>query len=236
MKNTIIGTWNLRHGGGSRINQIIDTIAENNYLDIIVLTEFRNNQNKVIIECELKKLNYKYIETLDVDAKLNSVLIASKTKFEEVENFKNLDTHFQRILRVKTEGLNIYGCYFPGQDLKKEVFEFLLSEIKNKGKENIIITGDINTGKHNLDEIGATFYHSDYLDKFERLGLIDAWRKVNGENKEYTWFSNAGNGFRLDHFYIDENLTDKIVNCEYKHKYREEKISDHSMMILELTR
>jgi|SRR5690554_7007250 len=236
MRSITIGTWNLRHGGGSRINQILNIISENKNIDILVLTEFRNNQNKSIIENELRKQNYQFIETLEVSSRLNSVLIASKTQFDEVESFQSLDIHYQRILRVKAKGLNIYGCYFPGKNLKKEVFEFLISEIKNKGKENTIITGDINTGKHFIDENGATFYHSDYLEKFEKLGLVDAWRKVNGEKREYTWFSNAGNGFRLDHFFIDENLSDKIVNCEYKHRYREEKISDHSMMILELTK
>ncbi len=234
MNKFIIGTWNLRHGGGNRVNQILESIGENNNLDVIVLTEFRNNQNKPIIENGLKIQGFEFIATIEVEPRLNSVLIASKKKFNNIETFPVLIIHSQRVLKVKIEGLNIYGCYFPGQDLKKEIFEFLLTEIESKGKENTIITGDINTGKHYLDENGATFFHSDYLDRFEEKGMIDAWRKIHGEKKEFTWFSNAGNGFRLDHFFIDNNLSDKIIKCEYKHKYREDKISDHSMMILEL--
>ncbi len=234
MNKLILATWNLRHGGGKRIKQILETLKENNNIDVLILTEFRNNQNKLTIENELKNQGYEFIETLDVEPKLNSVLIASKREFKSREDFPTLKIHKQRVLKVKIGEYNIYGCYFPGQDLKKEVFEFLLTEIEKNGKENLIITGDINTGKHFLDKNGATFYHSDYLEKFEKRGLIDAWRKVHGEKKEYTWFSNAGNGFRLDHFFIDENLSERIVNCEYKHNYREEKISDHSMMILEL--
>lgn len=234
MEKLIIGTWNLRHGGGNRIKQILESIVENNHIDVLILTEFRNNQNKIIIENGLKNQGYKFIGTIDVDPKLNSVLIASKKEFESQQDFPNLETHKQRILKVKIGKYHIYGCYFPGQELKKEVFEFLLSEIKKNGIENLIITGDINTGKHFLDENGATFYHSGYLEKFEENGLIDAWRKIHGEKKEYTWFSNAGNGFRLDHFFIDEKIADEIFNCEYKHNYREKRISDHSMMILEL--
>lgn len=233
MNKLTIGTWNLRHGGGKRTKEILESIEENNNIDVLVLTEFRNNQNKVIFENGLIKQGYKFVKTLNIEPKLNSVLIASKKEFESQE-FPTLNIHKQRVLKIIIGKYSIYGCYFPGQDLKKEVFEFLLSEIEKNGKENVIITGDINTGKHFLDEKGATFYHSEYLDKFEKKGLIDAWRKVHGEKKEYTWYSNTGNGFRLDHFFIDENLSDKILNCEYIHKYREVKISDHSMMTLVL--
>lgn len=226
-------TWNLRHGGGKRISAILDAISDNANADIIVLTEFRNNQNKSTIENGLKEFGYSYIKTLNVEPKLNSVLIASKKEFES-QDFPNLREHKQRVIRIDVEGYKIYGCYFPGQNLKKEVFEFLLSEMEDSGIENIIITGDINTGKHYLDEKGATFFHSDYLDKFEEKGLVDAWRKIHGDKREFTWYSNAGNGFRIDHFFVDGQLSERITNCEYIHEYRVNNISDHSMMVLEL--
>ena len=233
MKTIKIATWNLRNGGGSRTIPILETLNENNNVDIFILTEFRNNQNKQTLENGLKSFGFEYIRTIDVDAKLNSVLIASKRKFES-QDFPILKEHKQRVIKIVIDGYNIYGCYFPGTDLKKHIFDFLLTEIETHGKEKLIITGDINTGKHFIDEKGATFFHADYLEKIEQKGLIDAWRKVHGEKKEYTWYSHAGNGFRLDHFFIDNELSEQIVTCEYIHKYREEKISDHSMMILEL--
>lgn len=234
MNKITIGTWNLRHGGGNRAKKILESLEDNKDIDVLILTEFRNNQNKPIFENGLKDQGYKFLKTLDVEPKLNSVLVASKKEFES-EEFPGLGIHKQRVIKIKIGQYKIYGCYFPGKDFKKEIFEFLLSEIDKDGIENLIITGDINTGKHFLDEKGATFYHSDYLEKIEEKGLIDAWRKVHGEKREFTWFSNAGNGFRLDHFFIDQNSSKKITKCEYKHIYREKKISDHSMMILELT-
>ena len=233
METFKIATWNLRHGGGRRINLILNVLEENKAVDVFILTEFRNNQNKIILENGLKELGFDFIQTIDIEAKLNSVLIASKIKFEN-NLFPNLNEYSHRIIKIQIKGLNIYGCYFPIADLKKYLFDFLLEEIERNGKENIIITGDLNTGKHYLDEKGATFYHSAYLNKIENKGLMDAWRKVHGEKREFTWYSNTGNGFRLDHFFIDNELSEKIVSCEYIHQYRENKISDHSMMILEL--
>jgi exonuclease III len=227
----IISTWNLRHGGGKRIKDIIRVLSENSETDIFVLTEYRNNSNKKFIKTALNKLGYIYQFNPNSEPKLNSVLIASKSEFN-FETFDTLKEHKHRIIKIYNKDFSIYGCYFPLKNLKKEVFEFLLNQVNENKNENIIIVGDFNTGKHFIDEKGKTFYCSEYFDILETNEMIDAWRLINGEKKEYSWYSNAGSGFRLDHFFIKSNLKSKIKSCEYVHKYREEKISDHSMMKL----
>ena len=57
----------------------------------------------------------------------------------------------------------------------------------------------------------------------------------NTDEKEYSWYSNAGNGFRLDHFFVSKSIKDYVTKCYYNHNYRETKISDHSFMSLEIT-
>lgn len=229
----IISTWNLKHGGGKRIKEIVRVLSENSETDIFVLTEYRNNSNKAFIKSELNKLGYTYQFNPNSEPKLNSVLVASKTEFN-AEIFDTLNEHKQRVIKIFNQDFSIYGCYFPLQNLKIKVFEFLLNQINENKTENIIIVGDFNTGKHFIDEKGKTFYCSEYLDKLEQSKMVDAWRLINGNKKEFSWYSNAGNGFRLDHFFIKSNLTNRIKNCEYIHKYREGKISDHSMMRIEI--
>ena len=51
----IITTWNIRQGGGKRIQGIIDFIKINSNSDVLILTEYRNNLNKEIIEKSLIK-------------------------------------------------------------------------------------------------------------------------------------------------------------------------------------
>ena len=101
-------------------------------------------------------------------------------------------------------------------------------------EKKIIITGDINTGKHFQDEKNATFYCSEYIDKLEQKGMIDAWRFVNNGNKEYSWYSNAGNGFRIYHFFVSKVLEESIISCSYNHLPRENKVSDHSLMEIQI--
>jgi exonuclease III len=97
-----------------------------------------------------------------------------------------------------------------------------------------LIIGDINTGKHHLDEQGASFYGAEYLDKLEEVGFIDSWRIRNSEKREFSWYSNKGNGFRLDHVFSTPGCDSRISNIYYSHHEREEKVSDHSAMIVDL--
>jgi len=229
----IITTWNLRHGGGKRIKEIVRVLAENSETDIYVLTEYRNNSNKEYLKTELENIGYHFQYNPNSDPKLNSVLIASKIEFK-TEIFEDLKEHKQRVIKIFNNDFSIYGCYFPLKNLKKDVFEFLIKQIENNKNENIVIVGDYNTGKNYIDAKGKTFYCSEYFDKLEQNGMTDAWRLVNGEKKEFSWYSHSGNGFRLDHCFIKSTLNTRVISCEYNHKYREEKVSDHSMMRFEI--
>jgi len=225
-----ITTWNLRHGGGKRINAIISTLQKINS-DILVLTEFRNNDYGEKVKTTLSNFGYSNIYTTNAEAKFNSVLIACKQNFTS-ETFTELGEHEQRVIKISTDNFTLLGTYFPNNDLKKYVFDFLIKYIQNNPDENIIITGDINTGKHYIDEKGSTFFHSSYFDKLEQLGFVDAWRQVHNYKKEFSWYSNAGNGFRLNHFFINGILKQKVTDCFYDHQPRTDKISDHSAMTL----
>ena len=230
--NTII-TWNLQHGGGSRLTHIVNTLKQHSDATTFVLTEFKNNSYGKIIQTSLAEIGFVHQFTATNDPALNSVLIASKENFQS-KTFPELNEHSQRVIKIYNNSFSLYGCYFPQADLKKYVFDFLLKEIKNNPTEKIIITGDINTGKHYMDEAGATFFHSGYLDKIEAENFFDAWRYIHNDKKEFSWYSRAINGFRLDHFFVSNNLKPLLNQCYYIHDYRERGISDHSMMLLEL--
>ena len=228
-----IVTWNIRHGGGKRVREIINGIKKYSDSEIIILTEFRNNINGGQIKNALSNLGYQEIQTTNSEKKTNSVLIAAKSPFE-VNLFNELGEHKHRIIKIKTADISVYGCYFPQKKLKSIIFDFILDQLEQGPNENIVIAGDFNTGKHKIDESGSTFYCSEYLEKLEENGLADAWRLINGPKKEYSWFSNSGNGFRIDHFYLSNPLKNRVGGCRYDHSLREDKVSDHSLMILEL--
>jgi exodeoxyribonuclease III len=226
-------TWNIRHGGGTRVNKIIDRIIEHE-ADIVIITEYRNNENGLIIRKALLENGYLAQVSAIVDGDKNTLLIAGKNNFSSKMLNKQLGEDFFRVINIEFCDLNIYGVYFPQKLEKKKIFEFMISEINNNSVKPIIFIGDFNTGKHYIDEQKNTFKCSEYISLIEQRNLTDAWRHINGEKIEYTWYSNAGNGFRIDHAFISNTIKEKIKDCYYSHKEREDKSSDHSALILEI--
>jgi exodeoxyribonuclease-3 len=136
--------------------------------------------------------------------------------------------------------LRIAAVHVPGIGDKKagiskaDAWEAVLDFARRQRNENTVIIGDLNTGLPNVDEAGDTF---SCVAKFRRLsntGFVDAWRKCHGQAREYSWYSNYGNGFRLDHAFVSTPLSKLKFRCDYSHIEREEKISNHSIVILEL--
>jgi hypothetical protein len=56
----VITTWNLRQGGLSNMNKIVQVLSENRDSDILVLTEFRNNTKKEFLINSLKKIGFDF--------------------------------------------------------------------------------------------------------------------------------------------------------------------------------
>ncbi len=231
-----ITTWNIRHGGGAnRIEGVLHELQLVKDSDIIVLTEFRNNSFGKRISAHLSYLGYKSQFSPSTDSNTNTVLVASKIDLE-FSIIDELNEHSHRIVRAANHELILYGAYFPQREKKAIVFSHLEKHSRLEKEElPIVITGDLNTGLHFIDEAGKQFYCTNEFIKLLESGFVDAWRVHNGDTQEFSWYSNSGNGFRLDHFLVSAKQASMIVNCLYIHKPREIRVSDHSIMSLQLS-
>ena len=65
---------------------------------------------------------------------------------------------------------------------------------------------------------------------------MDAFRVINPEPDQYTWWSNRGQswvknvGWRLDYQVITPKLKDRIIRAEI---YKDERFSDHAPLIMD---
>ena len=226
-----ITTWNIRHGGGSRIEAIKAVLDSIQASDVLVITEFRPNKNATLICGHLDALGFtSQFKTVE-EPKKNGVLVVSKIPFEGSVD-PALSEHSHRVAIAQFPEFKLFGCYFPQQKEKQKVFDYLINACEESG--NKVITGDINTGLHRLDEQGSSFYCADALQSLNDGAMPDAFRYLHGDKREYSWFSNAGNGFRIDHFMVSRQLLDCVLSCEYDHRPRESKASDHSLMTMEV--
>lgn len=69
-------------------------------------------------------------------------------------------------------------------------------------------------------------------------GFVDAFRVINKQEEQFTWWSNRGQawanntGWRIDYHVVTENLRDKIVEGSDV-IYKDERFSDHAPLIIE---
>jgi exonuclease III len=225
-----IVSWNIQQGGGSRTLKIISYLL-NSHAEIIVLNEYKHNDNGIKIRTALLRAGYLHQASSHAPSGDNGVLLASKHKFSSTL-FHKIDPKYDHcVVKGSFDAFDIYGVYLPHKK-KHILFDFFL---ENLGETPSIITGDYNTGKNYIDQKGNSFWYTDELEKLEtQHNYIDAFRKKNGAVKEYSWYSHQGNGYRYDHYYIHPSLEPILSNCYYDHKAREEKLSDHAPMFMEL--
>lgn len=102
-----------------------------------------------------------------------------------------------------------------------------------------IMLGDFNTGASGVDADGYRFKAGRGFAELGRIGLIDLWRRVHGDVREYTWFSHpqgtaSGRGFRIDHAFASPAIAERVTDCRYDHEVRERRWSDHSLLVVDL--
>lgn len=224
-------SWNIQQGGGSRLFPITENIIAGHY-DIVVLSEFKNNANGLKIREILLKNGYLFQSITKANSDENSVLIASKhsstaTLYTEADPF-----YSQNIITSNFSAFSVMGVYLPHKK-KHNLLPYITAKIAET-QTPFIVTGDYNIGHNFIDQKGDSFWYQSELQAFEKSGMIDAFRHIHQKKEEYSWFSHQGNGYRYDHTYVHESLLPIVKNCYYLHEWRQNKLSDHSPMVLEL--
>ena len=229
-----IVTWNAQHGGGARASDFAEQLVSLSP-DVAVITEYRNGPTGAKIKDVLERAGLSHFSSVSTPAKLNTVLLCSRDRFEE-RSLDSLGDEAHRCSWARIQGLNILGFYFPQNKEKARIFDAICALDPGVLDEQSLLIGDFNTGRHFLDERKKTFHCAEYFDRLKDIGWVDTWRTRNEEAREFSWFSNAGNGFRLDHAFASLEFNARIESVGYNHIVREAGLSDHSAMIVDVAR
>lgn len=74
---------------------------------------------------------------------------------------------------------------------------------------------------------GAKFHCADQFVRLANETLNDLWRAHNGQKAlEFSWYSRAGNGFRIDHALAGIGTVGRRVTSYYDHSTRDQ-LTDH---------
>lgn len=160
-----------------------------------------------------------------------------------------------RFLRVDYEDFVLMNIYFPNGKASQERLEYKMdfydafldyaNSLKAEGKK-LVICGDVNTAHKEMDlarprenETISGFLPEEraWMDKFLDEGYIDTFRMFNTGGGNYSWWSvrtrarERNVGWRLDYFFISENLKENIKSARI---YNEIMGSDHCPVGIEL--
>lgn len=159
-----------------------------------------------------------------------------------------------RYLQFDYANLSVISLYLPSgssgperQAVKFQVLESFAQQVqtlKARGKE-LILCGDYNIAHRNIDlknwrgnQHSSGFLPEEraWLDHlFENIGLVDAFRVINQEPDQYTWWSmrqrawEKNVGWRIDYQMITPGLVDTLRSVSI---YRDQPFSDHAPLIM----
>jgi len=216
---------NIRGGGGTRIDRIAEYLLQSGS-DIIITPEYHHNKAGERLGQLLAEEGYQLAAHTNSSA--NGIAAWSRIEARKLEFDFN-----GNIKAIQVGPYFLLASYFPQKNFKKPYFDYLLNGMPFPEAQTIIM-GDLNTGLHLVDEAGSTFYCAGEFDALCNR-YHDAWRKLNGDKREYSWYSNGGNGFRIDHCLCGDGIIDKVNTCHYDHQPREKGISDHAAMVVEVS-
>lgn len=230
-------------------------LAEQN-ADVICLQEVRANQ--AVLEHEAHRLHgyHCYYHSAQKSG-YSGVGILSKKVPDKVVcelGFALADSE-GRYIHVEFGNLKIASLYMPSgtsgegrQALKytfMELYEKILEE-ELHSQRSAIICGDWNIAHKNIDlknwrtnQKNSGFLPEEraWLDKlFQQKGFVDAFRAVNQEAEQYTWWSHRGKaweknvGWRIDYQVLTPDLRNKIKSASI---YKDERFSDHAPVIVD---
>lgn len=167
----------------------------------------------------------------------------------------SLADHEGRYLRADFGKLSVISIYLPSgtsgdsrQQVKYEFLDFLLQMLKRmrRQRREFILCGDWNIAhtKKDIKNWRGNQKNSGFLPEerawldmlFGEVGYVDAFRVVNQEDDQYTWWSNRGQawaknvGWRIDYQIITPGLKDRVRRASI---YTDNRFSDHAPLTIE---
>ena len=167
------------------------------------------------------------------------------------------DFNFEgRFIQADFGKFSVISIYIPSGSAKQERQDYkmdfmterflpYLQDLQKDGRQ-YMICGDINivhkeidikNFKGNKNRSGCLPEERHFMDQlFTQEKFVDAFREVNHEAEQYTWWSNRGQawanntGWLFDYQILSNNLKDRVKDASI---YKTERFSDHAPLIID---
>lgn len=249
-------TFNANGIRAAARNGFFEWLSEQN-ADFVCLQETKAQAGQLLPESLFYPLNY-HCDYYDAQKKgYSGVAIYARCKPDRILKGFGYDycDNEGRYIQFDYPGLSVVSLYLPSGtsgDGRQEVkFAFLerfaqhLIDLKNEGRE-LIICGDWNIAHKQIDlknwrsnQKNSGFLPEEraWMDKLlGEMGFVDAFRLVNQEPDQYTWWSYRARawdknvGWRIDYQIITPGLMDTVQAVAV---HRDGRWSDHAPLTID---
>jgi len=226
--------------------------------DIICLQELKAQDTDLQIETFQPKGYHAYFACAEKKGYSGVGMYTKKKPTHVIRGLGFLEADLEgRYLQADFGAFSVVSLYLPsgtsGEERQAVKFDFLkrytkhLEEIR-RSKREYIICGDWNIAHKNIDlkNWKGNQKNSGFLPEerawmeelFGIRGFVDAFRVLNQEEEQYTWWSNRGQawaknvGWRIDYQVVTPGLKDAIHSVNI---YKEQRFSDHAPLVIDYT-
>jgi len=224
--------------------------------DVVCIQETKAQVHQLTDECFSPQGYHCYYEDAVKKGYSGVAIYSRQEPTEVIRGFgeKEFDDE-GRYLEVRLGKMSVVSVYLPsgssGEERQKAKYRFLdaftrhLEGIQQRDSEYILCGDwniahkeiDLRNWKANRKNSGFLPEEREWMDKvFGPVNYVDAFREINPDPDQYTWWSNRGRawdnnvGWRLDYQVVTPGLRDKILRTDI---YKAERFSDHAPLTMD---
>lgn len=229
-------TQNLLLGGGTRIAGILSRVSAL-APDTVVFTEFREGMRGDELLHGLRLRGLKYHVSNSPWDRSTGVLIVSRF---DIARDLSLDESnclsMKKYLSVMIDDVRVLAVHILSGKLKQKSFRLVAKAALDLLDDDALLIGDFNTGKCFFDNEPAASIGNELPNWLDMFGYKDTWRSKHPKDRESTWYSHSGKGFRHDCAYASPSLFRRLIDVDHDHQIRESGLSDHSGLVVDFKR
>jgi exonuclease III len=241
-----IVAWNIRAGGGRRVNAIARQLLRW-APDVLALSEFRATPPSRALAAALAARGFPHqLTTADrARPRMNALLVASRWPLRRIR-LRGQPSEPGRFLLAAVDGphrLVVGAMHVPNRvtGRKYPFLDAVLACARRWRRGPALLVGDTNSGRCGIDEeVPAFNAHEDgWMTALGGCGWSDAFRHLRAEARAYTWYSpNGRNGFRIDQAFVNAALVAHLTDAAYvwggARRRRRDALSDHAALLVDL--
>jgi len=242
-----IVAWNIRAGGGERIDAIARQLARWTP-DVVALSEFRATGPSRALAAALAAhgLSHQLTTADPTRPGRNALLVAARWPLRRLR-LRVEPAEPGRWLVAAVHGpltLSVGAMHVPNRvsGRKYPFLDAVLACARRWRLGPALLVGDTNSGRRGVDEEAPAFNAREegWIDALAGCGWIDAFRHLRADARAYTWYSpNGQNGFRIDQAFVNAPLLGHLREAVYlwggaTRRGRRDALSDHAALLVDL--